>query len=151
MGGLESEREIDVSVCGGGRQRLLVSWEHCNNNNSSVCMYVCVSDRVNELEWKWGCVMAHKSDEMTSPLLQRTAAIAAKNTLLRYLTFYFLWSEVSARLSGSPLISSIYTMTALSITELPIDTCVSNIICIGNHHFLLSRGVYRGKNTKNLI
>lgn len=54
------------------------------------CVYVCVSDRVNELEWKWGCVMAHKSDEMTSPLLQHTAAIAAKNTLLRYLTSYFL-------------------------------------------------------------
>lgn len=76
-----SEREIDVSPSGGWKQRLLVSWEHCNNNNSSVCMYVCVSDRVNELEWKWGCVMAHKSDEMTSPLLRHTAAIAAKNTL----------------------------------------------------------------------
>lgn len=56
-----------------------------------VCVSMCVSDRVNELEWKWGCVMAHKSDEMTSPLLHHTAAIAAKNTLLRYLTFYFPW------------------------------------------------------------
>lgn len=59
---------------------------------TAVCarVYVCVSDRVNELEWKWGCVMAHKSDEMTSPSVQHTAAIAAKHTLLRYLTSYFL-------------------------------------------------------------
>lgn len=64
-----SEREIDGSLCGGGRQRLLVSWEHCNNNNSTV---LCV------LEWKWGCVMAHKSDEMTSPSLQHTAAACSK-------------------------------------------------------------------------
>lgn len=72
-----------MSPGGGGKQRLLVSWEHCNNNNSSVCICVsvrvCLSGRVNELEWKWGCVMAHKSDEMTSPLPQHTAAIAAKN------------------------------------------------------------------------
>lgn len=38
---------------------------------------------MNELEWKQGCVTAHKSDEMTSPLLQHTAARAAMNRLLR--------------------------------------------------------------------
>ena len=86
-----------------------------------VCVCVCLCDIVNELEWKWGCVMAHKSDEMTSPLLEHTAAIAAKNALLRYLAFYFLWSEVSARLSCSPLISYIHTMTALC--PLQTDFC----------------------------
>lgn len=48
-----------------------------------MCLRVCERDVVNELEWKQGCVMAHKSDEMTSPLLQHTAARAEKNTLLR--------------------------------------------------------------------
>lgn len=45
-------------------------------------MRVCVCERekggVDELEWKWGCVMAHKSDEMTTPLLQHTAAACSK-------------------------------------------------------------------------
>lgn len=43
-----SEREIDASLCGGGRQRLLVSWEHCNNNNSTVCVCACVRERKGE-------------------------------------------------------------------------------------------------------
>lgn len=57
---------------------MLVSWEHCNNNNSTVCVCERVRGRVDELEWKWGCVMAHQSDEMTSPFLQHTAAACSE-------------------------------------------------------------------------
>lgn len=86
-----------MGASGGGRQRLLVSWEHWNNNNSSVCVRVCVSECLRvcvcvcmclSKSIEEGGVIACKRDEMTSPLLHNTAAAAVEHILLRYLTFF---------------------------------------------------------------